>query len=211
MNSKNLTLWNQVSQTDPQITNRVNARGGFTAICAQSQLKAATEVFGIYGLDWGMNMDSDEYIRDGSGNVLEYVWKGAMWFNYGGKKGVLSCQSSIKYRPGDDCQVKAETHARSKALSKLGFNSDVYEGKFDDNKYVAEVAKKKHADPDERTLAIRNLTAACRAAKVNGDEKGKYKDAWCKRYSVDSFDSLSVKQITECINEIKEIGSGVRK
>jgi len=210
MTDKNLSLWNQVSQTDPQITNRVNARGGFTAICAQSQLKAATEVFGIYGVDWGMNLDSDEYIRDGSGNVLEYVWKGSLWFNYAGKKGVLCCQSSIKYRAGDDCQVKAETHARSKALSKLGFNSDVYEGKFDDNKYVAERAKQSRT-PDDRTLAIRNLTAACRAAKVTDEQKVEYKTAWCKRYSVDSFDALSVKQINECITEIKQLDRGVTK
>jgi len=208
----NLHLWNAVNRTDPSNTNRVNARGGFTAICAQSQIKAATEQFGVYGIAWGMKFEEDEYIRDGQGNILEYVYKGSFWFIYNDTRGVLPCQSSIKYRAGDDVQMKAETHARSKALSKLGFNSDVYEGKFDDNKYVqAAKARTNGSVPDERTLALRNLTAACKAAKYDAERKKRLLEEWTLHFGVASFDELSVTQLNECIDEIKNANRGVSK
>ena len=50
--------------------------------------------------------------------------------------------------------VALRTDARSKALSTLGFNSDIFEGKFDDNKYVAEMRAKEAGDaPPAKTAA----------------------------------------------------------
>jgi hypothetical protein len=224
MNNGNLKLWKVVSTTDPANTTRVNHRGGFTAICAQSQVKAATEQFGVYGIGWGIQFDSDEYIRDGSGNILEYVYKGTLWFLLDGERGVLPCQSSIKYKAGDDVQMKAETHARSKALSKLGFNADVYEGRFDDNKFVTKrlykttsnngtsngksngVAKRYDHDKAVSTSrALRDLRSACLAAGVTTEQKREFIAQWVTKYSVDSFERLSVTQIEQCINEIKQL------
>ena len=48
--NKNLELWKSVETTDPEFTKKVNQRGGFTAIAAQSQLMKATEVFGPFGV-----------------------------------------------------------------------------------------------------------------------------------------------------------------
>ena len=42
-------------------------------------------------------------------------------------------------RHDDDAVKKVATDALTKGLSRLGFNSDVFEGLFDDNKYVAEM------------------------------------------------------------------------
>ena len=39
-------------------------------------------------------------------------------------------------RVDDDCIKKVATDALTKGLSKLGFNADVFMGRFDDNKYV---------------------------------------------------------------------------
>ena len=46
--------------------------------------------------------------------------------------------ADMAYDPSKDCVKKLQTECISKALSRLGFNSDVFEGKFDDNKYVEE-------------------------------------------------------------------------
>ena len=54
----NLELWETVSTTDPKYTKKVNQRGGFTAIAAQSQVQKATEVFGIMGHGWGVENES---------------------------------------------------------------------------------------------------------------------------------------------------------
>jgi hypothetical protein len=213
MKNGKTNLWTAVCTTNPANTRQVNHRGGFTAICAQSQLKAATEMFGMYGVGWGINFESDEYVRDSSGNIVEYVYKGTFWFKYAGEEGVFPCQSSIKYRAGDDVQMKAETHARSKALSKLGFNSDVYQGEFDDNKFVRTNGQlsngvNRNINNDKaigKSRILRDLASVCFDRGVDKAQKKTLVDGWVKKYGVDSFGDLSVTQITECINEIKKM------
>ena len=51
--------------------------------------------------------------------------------------------NDMRYRPGDECRKKLLTDLRSKCLSTLGFNSDVFEGKFDDNRYVQNLTNNK--------------------------------------------------------------------
>ena len=43
---------------------------------------------------------------------------------------------SAKNKPDTDCMKKATTDGLTKCLTYLGFNADVFLGKFDDNKYV---------------------------------------------------------------------------
>ena len=135
----NMKIWDKVCVTDPEITKRVTQRGGFTAIDAQAQLKRATEVFGPYGTDWGLAALDYYMIYDGEGNMVE-VTLTARFFYPGGE---FPMSSSMRYRPGDDCHKKLLTDLRSKCLSTLGFNSDVFEGKFDDNRYVQNLTNNK--------------------------------------------------------------------
>ena len=51
---KNMEIWEKVCKTDPANTKKVDTRGGFTSVCAQSQVKAATALFGAYGFGWGV-------------------------------------------------------------------------------------------------------------------------------------------------------------
>ncbi len=51
---ENLHIWDKVCNTNPDNTKHVNARGGFTAIGAQTQVKRATELFGAIGMGWGI-------------------------------------------------------------------------------------------------------------------------------------------------------------
>ena len=58
----------------------------------------------------------------------------------------VEIHSSIRYenngRVDDDFFKKVATDALTKGLSKLGFNADVFMGKFDDNKYVSTLTEK---------------------------------------------------------------------
>ena len=47
-----------------------------------------------------------------------------------------------KMRIDDEWAKKIETDITTKALSKLGFNADVFLGRYDDNKYVNNMKKK---------------------------------------------------------------------
>jgi len=126
---KNLGIWEQVETTDPKVTKRVAARGGFTAICAQSQIKKATELFGPIGSGWGHKDEQIFAIGD------KIIYQAVLWYDFNGTKGEFPISSSIPASQ-DDTVKKVSTDAITKGLSRLGFNSDVFEGKFDDNKYV---------------------------------------------------------------------------
>jgi len=142
----NMKLWQSVETTDPSFTKKVNQRGGFTAIGAQYQLRTATETFGPFGTGWGVK---DEKIEKWEDAGLA-VYTGTLWYIPAEfKKGIpvikeepseFPIHSSIKYhsngRVDDDFMKKVATDALTKGLSKLGFNADVFMGKFDDNKYV---------------------------------------------------------------------------
>ena len=134
MTKDNMKLWDAVSVTDPDTTRKVNQRGGFTAICAQAQLKAATKLWGPYGDAWGLAELQWEYIKTGD-NISEVALTAE--FYYPG--GSFAMSNDMAYKVGNEIRKKLITDLRSKCLSTLGFNSDVFEGRFDDNRYVAQV------------------------------------------------------------------------
>ena len=135
-----MEIWSKVDTTDPKYTKKVNQRGGFTAIGAQYQLKKATELFGPFGKGWGvLGEQFHHYERDGL-----FVYSAMLWYKLDGDEHKFPINSSIAYskngRIDDDFAKKVTTDALTKGLSKLGFNADVFMGKFDDNKYVSSLA-----------------------------------------------------------------------
>lgn len=139
----NMTLWDSVSKTDPKHTKSANVRGNkITAIAPQTQIMAATEKFGPYGLNWGFNsIDLDFSMLDKTGIV---VFKGVFFYSTEDHKRdefpIISSISAYKdgaqTKPDADFAKKVETDALTKALSKIGFNADVFMGLYDDHKYV---------------------------------------------------------------------------
>jgi len=153
INNSRMILWDAVSKTDPAITKKVNQRGGFTAICAQAQLKEATKQWGPYGHHWGLKDCNFGTITNAEGTVLEIYLDATFYYPVDANgQGIAVVQFPIStdctYRAGNDSRKKLMTDATTKALSKLGFNSDVFEGKFDDNKYIATM-KQEFSQTDE--------------------------------------------------------------
>ena len=134
MTKDNMKLWDAVSVTDPDTTRKVNQRGGFTAICAQAQLKEATKLWGPYGCTWGLSELQWEYIKTGD-TIFEVALTAEFYY----PDGSFTMSNDMAYKVGNEIRKKLITDLRSKCLSTLGFNSDVFEGRFDDNRYVAQV------------------------------------------------------------------------
>jgi hypothetical protein len=134
----NLELWNKVCKTDPGHTKKVSMRGGFTAIDAHYQLQNATEQFGPVGKGWGYDC---KYIYQEKLVFCELIfWHGELKQSFGPICGGADLIDK-NGKADTDAPKKAMTDALTKALSHLGFNADVFLGKFDDNKYVSEVTK----------------------------------------------------------------------
>lgn len=134
----NMKIWRAVEETDPAHTKAVTQRGGFTAIGANYQIMRATEQFGPIGIGWGYTA-GEPIFHDAFVIVPVTMWHGLRENVFGPAYG---CCQMIGNRPDADAPKKAGTDGLTKLLSQLGFNADVFLGKFDDNKYVAEVAEK---------------------------------------------------------------------
>lgn len=143
----NLSIWNEVSETNPDHTKLVTiGQRSYTAIAPTSQAKKATEIFGAYGLGWGLSKSDLDWTLKDDGLVIHNA---EFFYTIEGKREAFLIKNSAQYktpdkynegkfRIDDDFAKKLETNTLSKSLSKLGFNADVFMGQFDDMEYVNE-------------------------------------------------------------------------
>lgn len=141
--SENLKLWNAVEKTNPKYTKQANVGGNkITSIAPQYQIMNVTEQFGSYGKTWGFKNIELDYTLVSEFNLI--VFK-AIFFYPGGEfptiNSIKMFMDNAKIKIDDNFAKKLETDTLTKAISKLGFNADIFMGKFDDVKYLAEVTK----------------------------------------------------------------------
>jgi len=152
MSEENLKIWNAVQETNPSDTKKVSFGRQFTAIDAYSQIKKATEQFGAYGVKWGLRDIVHTFVPD-----TKMVLAVGYFFVPDGE---CIVSSSIMYvsdkgKTDDDFAKKLETDMITKALSRMGFNADVFMGMFDDNKYVQAMNEKyTKISPEPIRLAV---------------------------------------------------------
>lgn len=149
-----LAVWAKVQETNPEET-KAFSKGGFqgTAIAPMYQIKRATEIFGPYGLGWGVELINESYVDgkpfvvDGSVIGKEVIHKVyvELWYLQQGFRGSIKQFGATMFITRDafgvitcdeDHAKKSLTDATSKCLSLLGFSADVYTGRYDDVKYV---------------------------------------------------------------------------
>ena len=140
----NLDLWDKVKETDPKYTKPAKIGGmKITAIAPQYQIMLATEQFGTYGEGFGFKSIELDYTLIEKYNLV--VFKG-VFFHPKGEFEIINSSKMYMDRAETmidaDFAKKIETDALTKALSKLGFNADVFMGRFDDTKYVLEMTEK---------------------------------------------------------------------
>ena len=136
----NLELWNKVEKTNPKYTKKAKVGGmNITAIAPQYQIMQVTEQFGIYGEKWGFKDIKLSYDLVEKCNLV--VFKGTFFFPNGEFEIINSCKLYMDRAltmVDDNFAKKIETDTLTKAISKLGFNADIFLGKFDDVRYVEE-------------------------------------------------------------------------
>lgn len=215
METNNLELWNKVEKTNPKYTKNANVGGNkITSISPQFQIMNATEQFGSYGSNWGFTDIEYDYSLTNTpvkisvtdyhtkkvsvvDTILGLVGFKATFFYPSGK---FQISNSIKIfmdkahsRIDDNYAKKLETDTLTKALSKLGFNADIFLGKFDDVRYVEEV--KKEFKANEVKLNIERLTSRLNACKTVDQLGSVFK----------SFTSLEQTAMSKVTADLKEI------
>ena len=153
---ENLGLWHKVEKTNPKYTKQANVGGNkITSIAPQYQIMNVTEQFGSYGKTWGFKNIELDYTLVPEFNLI--VFKAIFFYPDGEFPTINSIKmfmDNAKLKIDDNFAKKLETDTLTKAISKLGFNADIFMGKFDDTRYLAEVTKE-FAEP---TKVIENIS-----------------------------------------------------
>jgi len=177
--SENLKLWNAVEKTNPAYTKKAKVGGNaITSISPQFQIMNVTEQFGSYGSTWGfknieldyslVNMPFKKDKTEGSYPNVKVIGKEdsfmglvvfkAIFFYPNGEFPIINSISLFTNNDmskiDDNFAKKIETDALTKAISKLGFNADIFMGKFDDVRYVEEMTKEFNKPIEKPILPI---------------------------------------------------------
>lgn len=175
----NLELWNKVEKTNPKYTKNAKIGGNaITSISPQFQIMNVTEQFGSYGSTWGFKSIELDYSlvntpfkkdkTEGSYPNIKVVGKEdsfmglvvfkAIFFYPSGEFPIINSISLFTNNDmskiDDNFAKKIETDALTKAISKLGFNADIFMGKFDDVRYIEEMKKEFNKPVEKPILSI---------------------------------------------------------
>lgn len=203
----NLSLWESVSVTDPKHTREVKVGSRkFTAVDAYYQLKTATEVFGSFGDGFGLE-NIDHKLEKLEGTPVTLLITKAVFYYYKEttKKTIpLTTSSPLVYVTGkgktmtdDEAFKKNETDLITKALSRLGFNSDVFLGKYDDSRYINTLKEK--FEKQEAIEKAEERKAQAEAERKKKQEAEKKKEELKKTVITED----SIPEIVERINNKK--------
>ena len=156
----NMHLWNQWCQTDPRMTKPAKTDGrDITTLAPQLQKKRATEVLGPCGIGWWVESPRFEFFCVPGFDKTVALFTGMLHYVLDGKEGkhAISSSETIAYhtrgsspypKVDGDFAKKMQTDATTKGFADLGMNSDVFEGKFDDNKYV-QAMREQFSEPND--------------------------------------------------------------
>ena len=159
----NLSLWNKVEKTNPAHTKDAKiGQLSIKAINAQSQIKEATKQFGTYGNNWGLKNLQYSFMDIGTTKMAmlgaEFYYPSGEFEIHTTLKIAYMTQGANGYlKIDDDFMKKMETDVTTKALSKLGFNADVFMGLYDDNRYVNQMKEEFNPVPKAQPKVIEKI------------------------------------------------------
>lgn len=151
-------LWDRVYMTDPKAVKPITGKQ-YQGNSPKPYwlIERMTEEFGPVGIGWGVNVKSERFERLGEFDVL-HVAVVAVWYVKDG----LRCEpfeqmggtkAAYKTAKGtlmvdEDAGKKSVTDGMVKCLSMIGFAGDIFSGRWDDSKYVAEALEHYHPKPE---------------------------------------------------------------
>ena len=203
----NMELWRSVETTNPAHTKKITFGRAITAIDPYRQMEAATKAFGPAGTGWGWEVKRVEYLPTNEIGMLISLWHGSSDFGHIEQWGQASLYIDKKEEKKDtDCFKKATTDGVTKCLSYIGFNADVFLGKFDDNKYVEQA--KAQFEPKASKADVAGIDKQIkRIVEGSEDESQAYNDKASKIYAhfkVKAMDELSDSQAKSVLSGLSK-------
>ena len=169
---ENLTLWHSVEKTDTRHVKEISGK----AYRGNSPkpywlIQRATETFGPCGIGWGFTI-IEEKLLDGallSPGFHEriHMARVQVWYRWAGKRGEVEhvgqtafcgLRKDGKTYTDEDAPKKSVTDALVKALSMIGFAGDIFLGRWDDSRYVADLKAEERRSEQAQTQQPSNVT-----------------------------------------------------
>ena len=148
--SDNKALWQRVCVTDPKAVKAITGKQ-YSGNSPKPYwiIERLTDEFGPCGIGWGFNILNERIERFSDTDTL-HIAVVRLWYLLDGKRGELEQigQTKASYTTSkgsflldEDAPKKSVTDALIKCASYLGFAGDIFSGRWDDSKYVAEANK----------------------------------------------------------------------
>lgn len=165
----NKSLWLRAFTTDPKAVKPITGKQ-YSGNSPKPYwiIERLTDEFGPCGIGWGFTILSERFERFSDTDTL-HVAAVRFWYVLGGQRGELEqigqtkasyMTNAGKFMLDEDAPKKSVTDALVKCASYLGFAGDIFSGRWDDSKYVAE-ANKEWRERD----AIANESTEAKAAR----------------------------------------------
>lgn len=168
MMGDNLSLWNAVEKTPLDQTKPITGKSySGTSPKPHYLIHKATETFGPCGIGWGFTIE-DERIEEGAGGERMSIARVKVWFKWNGERGEVEHIGGTSFAgtrkngnpfTDEDAPKKSVTDALIKALSMIGFAGDIFMGRYDDSKYVADLKEEAAGAAKEAAKASKDTSA----------------------------------------------------
>jgi len=156
--SDNKALWHRAFKTDPDAVKAITGKQ-YKGNSPKPYwiVERLTEEFGPCGIGWGFTILNERMERLTETDIL-HVAVMRLWYTLAGVRGEFEQigQTKAAYKKADggmmvdeDAPKKSVTDALVKCASYLGFAGDIFSGRWDDSKYVAELRKEFASKADE--------------------------------------------------------------
>jgi hypothetical protein len=148
--SDNKALWKRAFTTDPKAVKAITGKQ-YSGNSPKPYwiVERLTDEFGPCGIGWGFTILNERFERFSETDTL-HVAVVRFWYMLDSKRGELEqvgqTKSSYttaagKFMLDEDAPKKSVTDALVKCASYLGFAGDIFSGRWDDSRYVAEANK----------------------------------------------------------------------
>ena len=145
--NENKALWARAFTTDPRAVKPITGKQ-YKGNSPKPYwiVERMTDEFGPCGLGWGFTILSERFERFGDTESL-HIAVVRLWYVMDGKRGEFEqvgqtrasyMSAGGKFIVDEDAPKKSVTDALVKCASYLGFAGDIFSGRWDDSKYVAE-------------------------------------------------------------------------
>ena len=178
----NLETWERFADIDPKFTKPITGKPyKGTSPNPHYVIRCLTEMFGPAGVGFGWDVVAEGF--QPMGDELLHWCRIRFWHGdgkgfdaYGQTKAIMKTRSG--FLNDEDAPKKSLTDAITKAAAQVGVASNIFLGRWDDNKYVAEVDARFRDEENPPEFDSRGAADRIKKAVDNRDTKEELDELW---------------------------------